>query len=422
MTLEPNLLNFNDIPAGNSVVRTFCLRNDSNISTNYQFLVEKNSTFKIDKLYGTIGPNSVVSLQVKLAPTEPINYYRRVYCLVENQDTIHIDFLGTCYNDKRRPATFDPKHIYNYQMRVQNGLVENGPEQLEELMKNGILRSNNGVLEYIDPATAKANALNMQRDEPNTNGKVTSEYFYSNSGALACALLDTYVDFGSCSRYRVIEPRTVRVANNTKGKMTCVWMEEDEANGEALFSVSPKIADIPSKSVVEFKVFFRPKVDSEFYGKQLECFCYFKSMRNFRLVNEDTFTPPWCLTPEVAGNTFPPGEDTFIPKTNFGRTNVVFPPCFVDRSEYQILRIANAGDTTVKFSFLDNFTGGIGGDTELSYKGGSVFSVKPRVGVLKKNESRLIALRFSPSEKRLFEEAFTCFFNNSVHTKYVSYA
>lgn len=204
--------------------------------------------------------------------------------------------------------------------------------------------------------------------------------------------------------------------------MTCIWMDEEDSNGEVLFIVTPKSADIPSKSVMEFQVQFRPTVDSEFYGKQLECFCYFKSMRNFRLVNEDTFTPPWCLSPEIAGNTFPPGEDTFIPKINFSRTKVVFPPCYIDRSEYQTIKIVNSGDTTVKFSFLDNTnTAGIGGDTELSNLGGPAFSVKPRVGVLKRGESRLIVFRFSPSETRLYEEAFTCYFNNSIHSKYVNF-
>ena len=151
---------------------------------------------------------------------------------------------------------------------------------------------------------------------------------------------------------------------------------------------------------MEFKVFFRPTVDNEFYGKVLECYCYFKSMRNFRLVNEDTFTPPWCLTPKVAGNTFPSGQDTFIPKIDWSNARVVFPSCYVDRSEYQILKIANAGDTTIKFSFLDagvNSVLGIGGGTDLASHQGSVFSVKPRIGVLRKNETRLIVLRFCPS-------------------------
>ena len=70
---------------------------------------------------------------------------------------------------------------------------------------------------------------------------------------------------------------------------------------ECPFSVTPRVADIPPKSIMEFKVNFRPTVDNAFYGAQLECFVYFKNMRNFRLVNEETFTPPWCLTPMIAG-------------------------------------------------------------------------------------------------------------------------
>jgi hypothetical protein len=234
-------------------------------------------------------------------------------------------------------------------------------------------------------------------------------------------LVDSYVDFGSCSQYRVIEPQVIRIQNRTKGKMTCVWINNDGSN-ESIFSVSPNVADIPSKSTVEFRVFFRPRVENEFYGKVLECYCYFKSMRNFRLVNEDTFTPPWCLTPRVAGNTFPPGQDTFIPKIDWGKARVVFPSCYVDRTEYQILKIANAGDTTVKFSFLDtgiNATNGGSGESDIASRPGCGFSVKPRIGVLRKNEVRLIVLRFCPEERRLFEEAFTCFFNNSVHSTYV---
>ncbi|KAJ3339409.1 hypothetical protein HDU91_001020, partial [Kappamyces sp. JEL0680] len=240
VTMEPNLINFNDIPSGTTVTRAFTLRNDSNISANYQFLIEKYSTFRIDKPYGVIGPNSTIPLQVKICPTEPINYHRRVYCLVDNQDTIHVDFLGTCFNDKRRPATFKPHHLTNYQARVLNGMVEHSPEQLEEMMKSGIIRCNNGVLEYVDADMAREKAIVANRDQPYKNAVVTSEYFYSNSGdTLACSILDTYVDFGSCSRYKVIEAKTLRVANHTKGKMTCIWMEEEDATGEPLFSVTP---------------------------------------------------------------------------------------------------------------------------------------------------------------------------------------
>jgi hypothetical protein len=50
--------------------------------------VDKNGSFMIEKPFGVIGPNSSVPLQFKICPVEPMNYYRRVYCLVEDQDAI----------------------------------------------------------------------------------------------------------------------------------------------------------------------------------------------------------------------------------------------------------------------------------------------------------------------------------------------
>jgi hypothetical protein len=422
VSVEPSVLNFNDIPAGTTVTRVFYLKNDANTTASYQFNIDKSSSFQLDKQCGTIGPHSVIPIQVKICPVDPMNYYRKIYCLVENQDAIAIEFLATCYNDKRRPATFKYHHVLNYQKRVENGLWEYGPEQLEEMIKSETLRCKEGVLEFIDPQLAEKHKLSAKKDDPYERGVVASEYFFQNTGDnLACALLDTYVDFGSCSRYRAIEPQIIRIQNRTRGKMTCVWIDNEDTGGDPIFSVSPMTADIPPKGVVEFQVFFRPTVDNEFYGKVLECYCYFKSMRNFRLVNEDTFTPPWCLTPKVGGNTFPPGQDTFIPKIDWGKQRVTFSSCYVDRSEYQVLKIANAGDTTVKFSFLDlgtNSQTGNGCSGDLASRAGSAFSAKPRIGVLRKNETRLIVLRFCPSEKRLYEEGFTCFFNNSVHSTY----
>ncbi|KAJ3035518.1 hypothetical protein HDV00_003672 [Rhizophlyctis rosea] len=269
------------------------------------------------------------------------------------------------------------------------------------------------VIDFVLPA------ITSPLDSPYDMGRMASEYFYENTGeAEAVSLVDTYIDFGCCSRFRVIDSQTIRIANNTKGKMSCVWIMPGETTGEdPVFSVVPRTADILPKSTYDFRVNFRPKMDNSFYGAQLECFVYFKSMRNFRLVNEDTFTPPWCLTPMIAGNTFSPGEDTFLPKINFGALRIDFPSCHVDKTVYRTVRVSNTGDTPVKFAFMDNnFPGGpgsIGGGTALATRGGPPFSVKPRVGLLHKNEARLIVFRFSPGEQRVYEQALNCVFNSS---------
>ncbi|ORY53838.1 hypothetical protein BCR33DRAFT_674998 [Rhizoclosmatium globosum] len=434
--LNTNLVNFNDVPAHSTCMRPIYIQNTTPVPAFYQFLTEPNSIFRIDKPWGTIQPNSSVALTIKFSPTEPINYHRCVYCLVEHQDGMYIDFIGTCYNEKRRPATFHPKMLENYRRRVENGLWSFGPEHLEEMLKNGAVQCVDGILSFTQPE--KYNLTNPVLDYPYNDGLIASEYFYENVGLnQAVTLLDTYIDFGSCSKYRVIDHQVIRIANNTKGKMSCVWHMPGESTGDSpVFSVSPSVADIPPKSSVEFRVMFRPQTDNSFYGQQLECFVYFKSMRNFRLVNDDTFTPPWCLTPTVAGNTFPPGEDTFIPKIEFGTSRLDFPACHVDKSVYQTVRIINTGDTPVKFAFVDTqfqyspvitgggvvtkqvYSQGIGGGTPLALQGGAPFSVKPRIGMLHKNESQLVVFRFSPSEQKTYEQALKCYFNSSLSNTY----
>jgi cilia- and flagella-associated protein 65 len=120
-------------------------------------------------------------------------------------------------------------------------------------------------------------------------------------------------------------------------------------------------------------------------------------------------------------NTFPPGKETFIPKVNFSANKFDFPGCHVDKSNYRTVRVTNSGDTPVKFSFLEpgnKSTMGIGGDVKLASEGGPAFSMKPLVGVLQPAESRLIVLRFSPSEQRMYDDAITCYFNSTETSRY----
>lgn len=40
---------------------------------------------------------------------------------------------------------------------------------------------------------------------------------------------------------------------------------------------------------------------NQLYGAELECFAYYKSLRDFRLVEDTTHTPPWCLNLTCTG-------------------------------------------------------------------------------------------------------------------------
>lgn len=43
---------------------------------------------------------------------------------------------------------------------------------------------------------------------------------------------------------------------------------------------------------------------NQFFGAELECFAYYKSMRDFRLVEDTTQCPPWCLNLTCSGMSF----------------------------------------------------------------------------------------------------------------------
>jgi hypothetical protein len=88
VSLSTSLVNFNDVSEGSEVMRALHLHNQSSTPAFYQFLAEANSVFRIDKLCGTINPNSSIALTIKFSPKDAINYYRRIYCLIENQGAI----------------------------------------------------------------------------------------------------------------------------------------------------------------------------------------------------------------------------------------------------------------------------------------------------------------------------------------------
>ena len=43
------------------------------------------------------------------------------------------------------------------------------------------------------------------------------------------------------------------------------------------------------------------------FVSELEAYVYFKNQRTFRLVNDHSLTPPWCLTVAAVGHTFSTG-------------------------------------------------------------------------------------------------------------------
>lgn len=57
--------------------------------------------------------------------------------------------------------------------------------------------------------------------------------------------------------------------------------------------------DIKSGSESSFRVAFRPDKDATYYHSTIDVVAFSKAMRNFRLVTEDNFVPPWMVSIQV---------------------------------------------------------------------------------------------------------------------------
>ncbi|ORX51756.1 hypothetical protein BCR36DRAFT_287578 [Piromyces finnis] len=422
VSLSTTLINFNAVEEGSKNVKIVYLRNTSKTKAFFNFQIEEGAVFQFDKISGTLNPESELLITVTFQPFKTINYYRRVYCLVENTDALYIDILGTCYNEKRRPVTLTAQNLEAYKKRIENGLFFLSPENLDEMVKNNFIITKNGGLAFSTSKTYVQS--NKIEDNPYNECAISSEFFNQDHNQnLEVSLLDTFVNFGSCSMYRIIEGKTIRINNNTRGTIACVWILPGETKRtkieDVVFSVTPKSATILPKGSFQFKVTFKPNMENRFYSTELECYCYYKSMRNFRIVSEQTLTPSWCLTPKIMGNTFSPDINNYLPNIEFPNKIINFPSCIINKTYYRTIRIKNSGDTIVKYSFMnEEELQEVPEDKENQDIKKKIFSVKDDNGILMKYESKLIVIRFNPIEEKLYSIKQDCFLNNSYKNKY----
>lgn len=76
---------------------------------------------------------------------------------------------------------------------------------------------------YLHPANPKSFMQNVPSSNPEN---YSEQYFCEQTVAYSPEVqLDTQsLDFGSCSKMRVIDPMTLRVSNRSRGKMICQWI------------------------------------------------------------------------------------------------------------------------------------------------------------------------------------------------------
>ncbi|CAI9729171.1 Hypothetical predicted protein [Octopus vulgaris] len=312
-------INFQIARLGSKARKTCSIVNNSQVAITYKFLIDnENSVFSLDKSYGCVPAKSTEKITIEFTPQSPIAYYRKLICLVHNQEPIFLDVLGTCHSAQVKPYFLAYKHIRSYQYKVRQGFGAYPPDQLNELVERHVTD-----IDASGKITAPQYPMAETKDPMemffNSNPK-TEEYTAKATGPVIT--LDTYeVNFGRHLGLNESVEKEIAITNHSLGKVVTQW-----TNGSSCaFTVIPLSIEIPSNKSATVKIIFTPNLPHLFYENELECFVYFKCLRSYHIAKDNTMCPPFCVTLNCSGNTYPVQHQMFVPQYTLQDSAVIRP-------------------------------------------------------------------------------------------------
>ncbi|XP_028409059.1 cilia- and flagella-associated protein 65-like [Dendronephthya gigantea] len=389
---DTSSLGFGQVNSGGTVTRILTIKNNSDVNTAFQFLIDKaNSVFTFEATTGYLAAGSTQSIAVRFHPNLAINYYRKITCLLQNHAPLILEVFGTCHTELVKPAVLQQKHIAQYKIFAKRGLSRTSPDQLDVMFQEGELNmDDDGTLN--NPVNA-----DLKRCEDDLT---CEEQFFDESSVGETATIQPHIsvdhsqiNFGKCPNIPCLEQKTINITNHTKGKVTCNWLKDTAG----IFEISPESVDILPLKTASFIVTFKPDQANQFYGCEIECFISYKSTRDYRLVEDKTLSPPWCVTVYCSGETFSRESESFLPRLEFSATQLVFPAVTLQNTSYRTFAIANTSSNPVRFIFDRDPSG--------------TFRCKPSQGIIRDN-LQLVMLRYEALEMEAKKLSLCCHFNN----------
>jgi len=444
LTLGVKSLNFDNQEIGLVVEKHFKITNHSWRAAKYQWVgLQPGCAFEFAVPFGSIPPRDKVhkgtaTCTIRFRPTEAINYYRRVYCLINDHSTVlYVDLLGTgyCEKEKKRPAPFTQRQVDLHWGRFNAGLGKATPDEIEAALEPSeeVEAASPGDFEESQMRETMFTTMNTQRFDQPQPLQLWKDLFTPSSDAMVLpfSLDEPELNFGQSMKMKGGDARPIHVRNNTSAKATAVWC----CPTSGVWDVQPRSADIKPFSSTPFKVLFKPTVSNRFSHATLECYVFFKTMRSFRLVNEVSFIPPTCLLLEAHGHTYPP-MGFFSPIADLSRDRITFPACHPSASIYQTMMINNKAEQPLHYTIVidpavsqheeeqkriraknldeDGFPIAPPDELEspvIADSGRRVFSCHPSSGVVPPGGHQLVAFRFQPHMATLYRAHARCRLN-----------
>ncbi|XP_005049550.1 PREDICTED: coiled-coil domain-containing protein 108 isoform X2 [Ficedula albicollis] len=348
VSLHQGSVDFDWVNLGESLMQTLKMSNTSDVPAYYQFDIDcKGSVFSLDRPCGVLEGTTTLTLKVIFQPTHPMNYHRRVVCLVHHQEPIYVDFFGTCHSDTAKPTTLQERHLSWYRTNMVRGLTFYPPDILSVMLKDGKLQMDEKGALMLPPEISEDQPP-KEYFEPNA----MTEYLY-NGVSSDQALFPAHVsvspreyDFGCCVLPHKVEPLSLCVTNHTKGNVIVAWTP----NPGSAFQVHPEICDMPPLKSSTFYVFCKPTEVNSLYAAELEGFAFYKVMRHYtNIENDATICPSWCLTVRLRAHTYEEKREHFIPQYILDVPKT-FPPVVCDTDTYCSMLLSNTGTSLITFS------------------------------------------------------------------------
>lgn len=412
-----NSFNFGDSEIGKAESRVFALANRSDRKVSFGFVCDADSVFKFSPISGVISSKNEVSIKVTFSPSKPINFYRRVFCLLEDCLPQFVDLLGSGYIrasgevKERRPMPLRYAHVQAARNRSVAGLGHLSADELDALNEARLDDEvSAGLFAGVGRGGTQAMAVSAVRHPVTRSGEstrcavaVAHEFFISGTDAssLEVVLSRTHIDFGYAAYNTSSEPSNVSMVNNSNSTVTVCWFVPCCESGDSavarspLFSIAPSTCDILPKSSQTFSVVFASKQSNRNSVTEAEAIVYFKNQRTFRLVNDATMTPPWNLQLRLSGHTFSTGQllaSVRIVGCSVRHGKIVFPCAYVGEAIFQTVVLENTSNLPAIFSASISTGDTADGDS-------TVFSVKPDGGQIAARGFMHLCLRFKPSTK-----------------------
>uniref|UniRef100_M3XH82 Cilia and flagella associated protein 65 n=1 Tax=Latimeria chalumnae TaxID=7897 RepID=M3XH82_LATCH len=391
------MVNFGLISLGESCVHTLEIMNKSDVPAYFLLDIDCNeSVFRVSQRCGVLPGQTPLTLQWTFHPTNPINYYRRVTCLIHHQDPLFLDLIGTCHSDLVQPAVLQPRHLSLYRSHLARGLSFYPPDLLKNMeTQKKLQRDADGALFLPSEDFTDTPPISF----PDIEQMV--EYFddgISSDITMFSPHVSTDVyqyDFGSCTLSCLAEPLPLCLTNHTKGKITLAWT----CSPDSPFSVTPATAEIPPLKSTAFRVTFKPTKLHTLYWAELEAFACYRMQNNFRNMKDDIFHPPWCVTVQVSGNTFQAGQEHFIPCYHLDSPTLTFPVVNPMETAYRSMLLQNMGDCPLLF--------------DLEIKNFKAVWVKPTMGLVMPGCHQIFTVRTIPLEGKVRKHTISIRLNSS---------